>query len=645
MKNTQSGSTKKLRPVTALGLLVTLGIVFGDIGTSPLYVMKAICHVNENFTPDYIIGAVSCIFWTLTLLTTVKYVIIALRADNKGEGGILALYSLIRKSNIKWLFLVAALGASTLVADGVITPAMTVTSAMEGLSGVMTDPPVLLFSLIIIAVIFIAQPFGTSAIGRLFGPAMLLWFLMLGVLGICNLVHYPAMLKALNPLYAFRMLWDYPGWILVLGAVFLCTTGAEALYSDLGHCGRWNISAAWLFVKVMLILNYMGQGAWIIANPASVKADVNPFFGVMPGWFVGIGIAMSTLAAIIASQALISGSFTIVSEAINLNFWPRLRIKYPTTEKGQLYIPAVNVFLFLGCVITVLLFKSSSAMEGAYGLAITITIWLRHKGAPAWAAWTFFIIFALIECSFLVANAFKFMHGGWYTMLIALTLCVVIIIWYKASCIRSEYVEYADVHDSLATIAGIHDDKEIPKYSSNLVLISHSPDSDMVETKILYSLIKKQPKRADHYFILRIEYTDSPDTLEYSSRQLIPGVMWSIGIKLGFRVEPKVTLYFRQIVGDLVESGELDLRSGYPSLRVLGIPGDFKFYLISRKFSPQSYCSTLHRVIMGMYEHLKRIKLSPVNALGLDTSNVLVETTPLILRSRHTPQRIKKIKI
>lgn len=642
-------STRK--KITALGLLVTLGIVFGDIGTSPLYVMKAICHVDTTHDPDFIIGAVSCIFWTLTLLTTVKYVIIALRADNKGEGGILALYSIVRKSKAKWLYIIAALGASTLVADGVITPAMTVTSAIEGLSAVMPNPPVIPLTILIITLIFVAQPFGTSAIGRLFGPAMLLWFLMLGILGALNIGLHPAIMKALNPWYAVKMLFEYPGWIFVLGAVFLCTTGAEALYSDLGHCGRWNISASWIFVKVMLIINYMGQGAWIISHPGAVTGDVNPFYAIMPGWFVGIGIAMSTLAAIIASQALISGSFTIVSEAVNLNFWPRLKIKYPTTERGQLYIPAVNIFLYAGCIITVLLFKSSSAMEGAYGLAITVTMimttvliafWLRRHGAPLWAAWAFFAVFTIVEGSFLVANAFKFMHGGWYTMLIAFLLCGMILIWYRARRIRRRYVEYADITDELETIAAISADREIPKYSSNLIFISRSDCPCMIESKILYSIIRKHPMRADHYWLVRIETTDEPDTLEYTADCLIPGVMWSLGLKLGFRVDTKINVYFRHILEDLVAAGELDLRSSYPSLRKKGITGDFRFYMIHRKFSPSSNCSGFHRWVMTLYEKIHHIQLDPVSALGLDTSSAVVETVPLIIDSREKETRIKR---
>lgn len=638
------------RRITALGLIVTLGIVFGDIGTSPLYVMKTICGVTPGYDADYILGAVSLVFWTLTLQTTVKYVLIALRADNKGEGGILALYSLVRSKGKKWLYLIASLGAATLIADGVITPAITVTTSIEGLSSVMADPPVIPLTLLIIAVIFFAQRFGTSAIGRCFGPFMLAWFLMLGVLGVCNIGWFPGIMKAFNPWYAVRILIDYPGWFLVLGAVFLCTTGAEALYSDLGHCGRWNISAAWIFVKVMLVLNYLGQGAWILAHPDAVASGVNPFYGIMPGWFVLVGIFMSAGASIIASQALISGSFTIFSEAINLNFWPRLRIKYPSTAKGQLYIPAVNTCLFLGCAATVLIFRSSANMEGAYGLAITVTMlmttvlltfWMLRNNFPRWATMIFLTVFAGIESVFLCANLFKFMHGGWYTMLIALAIVAVIYLWYNAGNIRRRYVQFKDIRPELDLIAGIADDREIPKTASNLVYISYSDSPDLVETKILYSIINKSPKRADHYWFIRVSYTDEPYTMEYTADDLIPGRVFSIGLKFGFRIAPRVNVHLREVIEDLVSQGRVNLVSRYPSLMERNIPGDFRFIILHRVFSPSSNCRPGERILMSSFERLRHLGTDTPTALDLDTSNISTETVPLILSTASPSRRIR----
>ena len=631
---------KTAHPLTALGLLVALGIVFGDIGTSPLYVMKAIMHVNPAAAPDYVIGAISCIIWTLTLQTTVKYVLIALRADNKGEGGILALFSLVRRLRHRWLYIIAAIGASTLIADGVITPAVTVTSAIEGLRGIYPAAPVIAITIMIICLIFFVQQFGTSKIGRCFGPFMLAWFLMLGILGTVALTSPPAVLKAFNPVYAVRLLIHYPGWFLILGAVFLCTTGAEALYSDLGHCGRLNISVSWIFVKLMLILNYLGQGAYIITHPGIWASDTNPFYAIMPQAFLPVGIIMSTGAAIIASQALISGSFTIFSEAINLDFWPRLRIAYPTVLKGQLYIPSINLFLFLGCIITVLLFRTSSAMEAAYGLAITVTMlmttvllsfYLRHRGLPAWLVATFAVAFLAIEGCFLVANLFKFMHGGWYTILIAGAVCAVMIIWHRACHIRRRYIQFKPIADHAPVIADIRADRDIPKYATNLVYISHSDDPALVESKILYSIINKQPKRADRYWILRVQYTDTPDTLTYTATPLADGRIWCVGLNIGFRVQPKITVYLRQIVEDLVAAGRIDLVSTYPSLRRHGIPGDFRFSIIHRIFSPSSNCAKGERTVMRLFERLRHLAVSPERAMGLDTSTTTVENVPLII--------------
>lgn len=599
-----------------------------------------IMHVNPAAAPDYVIGAISCIIWTLTLQTTVKYVLIALRADNKGEGGILALFSLVRRLRHRWLYIIAAIGASTLIADGVITPAVTVTSAIEGLRGIYPAAPVIAITIMIICLIFFVQQFGTSKIGRCFGPFMLAWFLMLGILGTVALTSTPAVLKAFNPVYAVRLLIHYPGWFLILGAVFLCTTGAEALYSDLGHCGRLNISVSWIFVKLMLILNYLGQGAYIITHPGIWASDTNPFYAIMPQAFLPVGIIMSTGAAIIASQALISGSFTIFSEAINLDFWPRLRIAYPTVLKGQLYIPSINLFLFLGCIITVLLFRTSSAMEAAYGLAITVTMlmttvllsfYLRHRGLPAWLVATFAVAFLAIEGCFLVANLFKFMHGGWYTILIAGAVCAVMIIWHRACHIRRRYIQFKPIADHAPVIADIRADRDIPKYATNLVYISHSDDPALVESKILYSIINKQPKRADRYWILRVQYTDTPDTLTYTATPLADGRIWCVGLNIGFRVQPKITVYLRQIVEDLVAAGRIDLVSTYPSLRRHGIPGDFRFSIIHRIFSPSSNCAKGERTVMRLFERLRHLAVSPERAMGLDTSTTTVENVPLII--------------
>ena len=627
-----------------------MGIVFGDIGTSPLYVMKAIVGVNPSFDADYIVGAVSCVIWTLTLQTTVKYVLIALRADNKGEGGILALFSLLRRLPRKWLYIVAAVGASALIADGVITPAITVTSAIEGLRIASPSMPVLPIVFAIIIGIFLMQQAGTGRIGRFFGPFMLAWFLMLGVLGCCNIGAYTGILRAFNPWWAVKLLVEYPGWFLILGAVFLCTTGAEALYSDLGHCGRRNITASWMFVKAMLILNYLGQGAWIIAHPADAVAE-NPFYAVMPQWFTMVGVAMSTGAAVIASQALLSGSFTIFSEAVNLDFWPHLKIKYPSTEKGQLYIPAVNWVLLAGCLLTVALFRNSAHMEAAYGLAITVTMlmttilltfYLRHRGVSRWLCGLFLAFFITLEGVFFIANMFKFTHGGWFTLLIAGMVGFVMIVWRNSTRIRNSYIDFRPVKAMAPVISAIKADREIPKFASNVIYFSRSADSSQLESKLLHSIINRQPKRADHYWVMHIEHLDEPEALEYAVETVVPDTLFFVTLRLGFRVEPKVSVYLRQIVEDMVASGELDLISTYPSLRREHIPGDFRFIILNRIFSLASTCSRGEAFLLRLHDTLRRLGTSDREAMGLDTSGVILETVPLIISTAPT-RRITRI--
>lgn len=464
MNTTDNKAASLQRRITLTGLLVTVGIVFGDIGTSPLYVMKAITGVNPDFDPDYILGAISCVIWTLTLQTTVKYVMLALQADNKGEGGILALFALLRRNRRKWLYLVAGLGAAALVADGMITPAVTVTSAVEGLRIVAPHVQVLPIVLAVIIFIFTVQRAGTGMIGRFFGPFMLLWFLSLGVTGGFAIALYPKILYAFNPWYAVKLLFSSPEWFLILGAVFLCTTGAEALYSDLGHCGRRNITVAWIFVKIMLIVNYLGQGAWLLSVPRSAAAGVNPFYAIVPQSLTVPAVIMATIAAIIASQALLSGSFTIFSEAVNLDFWPKLKIKYPSTEKGQLYIPSVNWALLAGCIVTVLMFRDSSHMEAAYGLAITVTmlmttilltLWMRSRGVSKAVTIAFFVFFILLEGVFFTANMFKFMHGGWYTMLVAGIVAAIMVIWHKSQAVRDRHIQTVPMSESAQLMQSI----------------------------------------------------------------------------------------------------------------------------------------------------------------------------------------------
>ena len=628
--------------VSFWGLLITLGIVFGDIGTSPLYVMKAVLHTGETIDQRTILGALSCIIWTLTLQTTIKYVCVALRADNNGEGGILALYALLRRLKSKWIYILAIIGASTLLADGIITPAITVTTAIEGLESISPHLPVIPITLAIITIIFFVQRFGTESIGKSFGVFMLLWFLLLGIVGIISITSYPLILKAFNPYYAALLLAKSPQWFLILGAVFLCTTGAEALYSDLGHCGRKNITISWAFVKTMLILNYLGQGAWVLSH-VQTASTVNPFFSIMPQSMLFFAIIMATGAAIVASQALISGTFSILSEAMNLHFWPRMRIKHPTQVKGQLYIPVINLTMYIGVVLIILLFRDSSHMEAAYGLAITITMlmttlllgsYLHTKGVSRLIMILFIGAYCTIEGIFLAANLSKFLAGGWCTMLIGGILFLMMYVWIRAIKIRNHYISSKPLDDYYQIISDIKADMSIPKYASNLVYINHASKEGTVDDKLVYSIINKQPKRADHYWLINMDFVDTPDTLEYDCKVLIPNTLYNITMHIGFRIEPRVSLYLRQVVEDLVANKKVDLTSNYPSLRKNGISGDFRFIIIHRVYYPENSVNRQQNLLMNFYALISKIGIDEPKALGLDTSMVMVERVPLIIDHR-----------
>ena len=641
-ENTEISAACNHNKVSFWGLLITLGIVFGDIGTSPLYVMKAVLHTGETIDQRTILGALSCIIWTLTLQTTIKYVCVALRADNNGEGGILALYALLRRLKSKWIYILAIIGASTLLADGIITPAITVTTAIEGLESISPHLPVIPITLAIITIIFFVQRFGTESIGKSFGVFMLLWFLLLGIMGIISITSYPLILKAFNPYYAVLLLAKSPQWFLILGAVFLCTTGAEALYSDLGHCGRKNITISWAFVKTMLILNYLGQGAWVLSH-VQTASTVNPFFSIMPQSMLFFAIIMATGAAIVASQALISGTFSILSEAMNLHFWPRMRIKHPTQVKGQLYIPVINLAMYIGVVLIILLFRDSSHMEAAYGLAITITMlmttlllgsYLHTKGVSRLIMILFIGAYCTIEGIFLAANLSKFLAGGWCTMLIGGILFLMMYVWIRAIKIRNHYISSKPLDDYYQIISDIKADMSIPKYASNLVYINHASKEGTVDDKLVYSIINKQPKRADHYWLINMDFVDTPDTLEYDCKVLIPNTLYNITMHIGFRIEPRVSLYLRQVVEDLVANKKVDLTSNYPSLRKNGISGDFRFIIIHRVYYPENSVNRQQNLLMNFYALISKIGIDEPKALGLDTSMVMVERVPLIIDHR-----------
>ena len=625
--------------VTAAGLLITLGIIYGDIGTSPLYVMKAIMAGASTFSEGFLMGGLSCIFWTLTLQTTVKYIIITLRADNKGEGGIFSLFALIRK-RAKWAYFFAIIGGSTLLADGVITPSITIVSAVEGLSIINPRVPVVPIAMVIITALFFIQKYGTKAVGKSFGPVMFIWFTMLGTLGFFQIIKSPMILRAIDPHYAYDFLTKYPNGFLMMGAVFLCTTGAEALYSDLGHCGLKNIRITWVFVKLTLLLNYFGQGSWILSNSDNMMEWTNPFFSIMPPWFLVIGIVISTAAAVIASQALISGSFTLISEAIQLNFWPKIKIIYPTNIKGQMYISSINWILYFSCLFVVLFFQRSSNMEAAYGLSITITmlmttsllsIYLYYHKVPLYVVAVFFMVYMAIESSFLIANLNKFLHGGWFTILLGGFIFLAMYVWYSGRKIKNSFIEFIHIDKYIDVIKDLIQDETIPKFATNLVYLTKANKITDVESKIIYSILNKYPKRADVYWLLHVDILDDPHVLEYKVTHIIPGALIKVDFKIGFKVQPRVNLFFRQVLDELNNNHEIDILSHYPSLRKHNVNADFRFVVIDRIQNYDFDFPPKEQFVMDIYSVLKRFGITEVRALGLDTSNVVVETVPLYI--------------
>jgi len=642
-------SHKDLQKLTAAGLLISLGIIYGDIGTSPLYVFKAIIgsqrvdNALPIITEAVVLGGVSLIFWTLTLQTTLKYVVVTLRADNKGEGGIFSLFSLVRR-RAKWLIIPAVIGGCALLADGIITPPISVSAAIEGLQAYYPHLHTVPIVIAIIVMLFIIQQFGTSLVGKAFGPMMFIWFSMMGLLGIFFIAQMPMVIKALNPYYAIHLLSTNPNAFIILGAVFLCTTGAEALYSDLGHCGRQNIQISWIYVKTSLVLNYLGQAVWLLQHKGqAMDLDLhNPFYAIMPQWFLLYGIGIATIATIIASQALISGSFTLIAEAVRLNLWPKVRINYPTVQKGQLYVPSVNWLLCAGCVGVVMLFRHSDRMEAAYGLSITVAMlmttilvsnFLRRKKLPTYIIVTFLSVYLVIEGSFLAGNLVKFVHGGWFTLSVGLLLFVIMWTWFNARKIRNRYVKFIDISDYYGILKELSEDETVPKYASQLVYLTSANFDSEIESKIIYSILQKQPKRADIYWLIHVDVVDEPYKKEYEVNFLVPGKLIRIDFKLGFRVEQQINLLFRRVVEDLVKKGEVDITSTYKSLNKHKIVGDFRFVVIEKVLSRAHNLSFIESLMMAFYGILKHSSLSEERGFGLDLSFVTVEKVPLMLAS------------
>ncbi len=637
---------KNFNKATGAGLLIALGIIYGDIGTSPLYVMSSIVGKRE-ITEALVYGGISCVVWTLTLQTTFKYIILTLQADNRGEGGIFSLFALVRRYR-RWLYLPAIIGAGTLLADGIITPPISVASAVEGLNGVhgleniIVAGNTLTVGIIIgiISLLFFFQQFGTNLIGRSFGPIMFVWFLMLAVLGVSFITVYPSILKAVNPIYAYDLLVKYPKGFWLLGSVFLCTTGAEALYSDLGHCGKKNIQYSWIFVKIALLLNYFGQGAWLMVSKNVYLNGLNPFYQIMPHWFLILGISIATAAAIIASQALISGSFTLISEAMRLNFWPKIKVKFPTVIRGQIYIPSINFILWIGCIAVMLYFRESSKMEAAYGFSITIAMLMTTilmfyymKFIKKWnmvIIGIILLIFLSVEISFFIANIAK-IKQRWMFLIFEIGLIGVMYVWFRARKIKNRYVEFIRVEDYLTMLKKLSEDLTIPKYATHLVYLTSADNPKELEHKIIYSILSGKPKRADIYWFVHIHTVDDPYTSEYSIKEIIPNEVMRVEFRLGFRVQPRTNLMFRKVLEDLVEEGKIAVNSEYETMQRLNPVGDVQFIVMEKFLSSDNELPLSEQLIMKFQFWIKDKSLSEEKGFGLDQSNVTIEKFPLIV--------------
>jgi KUP system potassium uptake protein len=638
--------SKQINKLSAAGLLVALGIIYGDIGTSPLYVMSSIVGKKE-ITQELIYGGVSCVFWTLTLQTTFKYIVLTLQADNRGEGGIFSLFALVRRYR-RWLYLPAIIGAGTLLADGIITPPISVSSAIEGLSGVhrleniIAPGNAITVGIVIgiLSLLFFFQQFGTNLIGSSFGPIMLIWFAMLSILGVSYISLYPLILKAINPVYAYDLLVKYPHGFWLLGSVFLCTTGAEALYSDLGHCGRRNIQYSWMFVKTALLLNYFGQGAWLMLHKEKFLNGLNPFYEMMPHWFLIAGIIIATSATIIASQALISGSFTLITEAMRLNFWPKVRVKYPTVIRGQVYVPSINIILWVGCMAVMLYFRESSKMEAAYGFSITIAMLMTTilmfyylKFVKKWIATAIIcilVVFLTVEISFFIANVAK-IKQRWMFLIFEIGIIGVMYVWYRARKIKNRYVEFVRLEPYLPLLQQLSNDQSIPKYATHLVYLTSADNPKEIEHKIIYSILSGKPKRADLYWFVHVNTIDEPHTSEYTVKQIVPNEVVRVEFQLGFRVSPRTNMMFRKVIEEMVRNHEIAVDAKYERLQRTIPVGDTQFVVMEKFLSSDNDLPFNERLIMNFYFWIKEKSLSEEKGFGLDQSNVVIEKFPLLI--------------
>lgn len=626
--------------ITLAGSLIAIGIVFGDIGTSPLYTLNAVFH-HKVITEAIALGSLSCIFWTLVFQTTIKYVLITLQADNKGEGGIFSLYALVRRYSGKWLVFVAMAGGAFLMADGIITPPMSVSSAVEGVQAVVPGFDTVPVIVGILILLFMFQQFGTDKIGKVFGPVMIIWFGFIGGIGVMAIGNNWEVLRALNPYYAYQMLVNEPKGFWLLGSIFLCTTGAEALYSDMGHCGRNNIRFTWIFIKVALILCYAGQTTWLLDHVGEEVGGLSPFYQIVPKSIFWLALGIATLATIIASQALISGCFTLINEAIRLNIWPKHMVLFPSNVKGQLYIPAINWFLMCGCVGMVLYFKESTKMEAAFGLSVTLTMlmstilinaYLRIKRVPFIFNILITGIFLAIELSFLSANLLKVKEGGWITIILGLSLFAVMYIWWRGRQIKSNIQSFVKLSEYLPLLTKLSTDENLPKYATNLVYLTTSDSEKKIEKTVMDSILKfGLPKRADIYWFVHVNILDVPYGQEYSVDTVIRNDVYYIQLDLGFREDPRIGYYFKQVVNDMLENNEVDAEESFEQAYQQNKIGDFKFMIMDSFLSYDNRMPFWKNFIMKGYYNLRYLSVKDYINFGLDKSHIETEQYPLVV--------------
>lgn len=635
-------------PLSFLGVIITLGIVYGDIGTSPLYVMRAIIDDNV-ITEQIVLGGLSCVIWTLFLQAFFKYIILALTADNNGEGGIFALFSLVRRVSPKWMIYVAMAGCSALLADGIITPAISLTSAVEGLTKIKPDlhhEVIIIIVIVILFALFVFQQFGTDIVGKTFGPLTVIWFSMLIWLGVRYIIQVPEVLVAMNPYYAFKLIVEYPKALILIGAVFLCVTGAEALYSDLGHCGKENIRASWIFVIFALICNYMGQGAWLLTQSGQVLGMRIPFYEIVPEWFMIPAIIIATMATVIASQALITGSFSLINEAVKLKVWYRLDIQYPTEHRSQLYIPAINWMLFFGCLGIVLYFQESSKMEAAYGLAITIAMlattalmlvfWHRIKHKSLVMVSMIGAMFIIVECGFMYANLLKLAHGAWVSLLLTFVFFLVMFVHHRASRIRNKAIKYVKINSYYDLIKDLSNDETIPEYAPHIVYMVQANRRDEIEYSVLNSMIFKQPKRAQTYWLVNIHVADEPYANSYKVHHLIEEKLYRIDFYMGYRVHPSISVMFKQVVDDLAAKGEVSLVNAHPSLKKHDVAPAFLYIVTDKVLAFDDALSFVDKMTVRIYKFINQFAINAADNYDLTSENLMVEKYPIRVKEQET---------